>query len=59
MRKKRVVIKNQPTFYHVVSRIVGRQFLIDAEGKEFLVKLFEEMEAFSGCKVHAYTVLQR
>jgi len=57
MRKKRVVIKNQPTFYHVVSRIVGRQFLIDAEGKEFLVKLFEEMEAFSGCKVHAYTVL--
>jgi putative transposase len=43
--------------YHCLSRIVGRDFLLGEEEKEFFVRLIRLLEAFHGCRVLTYCVM--
>lgn len=43
--------------YHIVSRVVDRRMVLDANEKERFRKLLRSTEAFSGCDVLTWTVL--
>jgi REP element-mobilizing transposase RayT len=44
-------------YYHCISRVVDRQFVLGREEKEHLVKLMRGYEAFCGVKVITYCVM--
>ena len=57
MRKARIV-EVMAAYYHVVSRVVGRERLFDAaEERERFTKTMRQVEGFSGVQVLAFAVL--
>jgi putative transposase len=44
-------------FYHIVSRIVDRRFILNDDEKERFRRLLRAVEAFSGCQVLTWTCL--
>ena len=44
-------------YYHIVSRVVDRRMVLDANEKERFRKLMRSTEAFSGCDVLTWTAL--
>ncbi|MFC4992134.1 transposase [Rubritalea tangerina] len=48
---------DRSAIYHVVSRIVGRDFLLDARCKEQFVRYMRMYEAFCGVRVLTYCIM--
>ena len=42
--------------YHVMNRVIGKEFLFSDEAKEDFVRIMREVEAFSGVQVLTYCV---
>ena len=51
------ISEKKPVFYHCVSRIVDRRFVLEAEEKEKFRALMRIYEKFSGCRVTAYCLM--
>jgi REP element-mobilizing transposase RayT len=49
--------ENKPVFYHCISRVVDRRFVLGAEEKEKFRALMRVYERFSGCRVTAYCLM--
>ena len=47
----------KPVFYHCVSRVVDRRFVLGAEEKEKFRALMRIYEKFSGCRVTSYCLM--
>ena len=47
----------KPVFYHCISRVVDRRFVLGAEEKEKFRALMRIYEKFSGCRVTAYCLM--
>ena len=56
MRRPRVKVEGEG-FYHVVSRIGGKRFLIDETEKGVLLGMIRGAAAFSGVEVYTYAVM--
>ncbi len=56
MRRPRVKVEGEG-FYHVVSRIGGRRFLIDEAEKGVLLGMIRGAAAFSGVELYTYAVM--
>ena len=56
MRRPRVKVEGEG-FYHVVSRIGGRRFLIDGKEKSVLLGMIRAAAAFSGVELYTYAVM--
>ena len=56
MRRPRVKVEGEG-FYHVVSRIAGKKFLIDEDEKGRLLGMIRAAAAFSGVEVYTYAVM--
>ena len=56
MRRPRVKVDGEG-FYHVVSRIGGKRFLIDETEKGILLGMIRGAAAFSGVEVYTYAVM--
>ena len=44
-------------YYHVISRIVNREYLMDEDEKDFFVGLMRRVETFSAVQVLTFAVL--
>lgn len=51
------VLGNGEAFYHILSRVVDRRFILDDTEKERFRRLMRAVEAFSGCQVLTWTCL--
>lgn len=49
--------QNKPVFYHCISRVVDRRFVLGAVEKEKFRALMRVYERFSGCRVAAYCLM--
>lgn len=49
--------ERKPVFYHCISRVVDRRFVLGAEEKEKFRALMRIYEKFSGCRVTAYCLM--
>jgi putative transposase len=47
----------KPVFYHVISRVVDRRFVLGAEEKEKFRALMRLQEKFTGCRVGSYCLM--
>ena len=56
MRRPRIKVEGEG-FYHVVSRIGGRRFLMDDEEKGILLEMVRAAAAFSGVDVYTYALM--
>jgi REP element-mobilizing transposase RayT len=56
MRVSRIK-ETRPAHYHIMSRIVDRQMLMNPSEKEYFRKLMRAVEAFSGCQVITHATL--
>jgi len=56
MRRARIKLPGEG-FYHVVSRIGGRRFLLDDREKAILLRFIRAAAAFSGVEVYTYAVM--
>ena len=56
MRRPRVKVEGEG-FYHVVSRIGGRRFLIDEAEKGILLSMIRAAAVFSGVELYTYAVM--
>ena len=56
MRRPRVKVEGDG-FYHVVSRIGGKRFLIDEKEKAILLGMIRAAAAFSGVEVYTFAVM--
>ena len=56
MRVARVLGEGE-AFYHILSRVVDRRFVLDDTEKERFRRLMRAIEAFSGCQVLTWTCL--
>lgn len=56
MRQPRLK-SEESAHYHCISRIVGRDFLIDDEGKEFFSKLLRLLAIYHDCRVLTYCIM--
>ena len=56
MRRPRVKVEGEG-FYHVVSRIGGRRFLIDDAEKGILLSMIRAAAMFSGVELYTYAVM--
>ena len=56
MRRPRIKVEGEG-FYHVVSRIGGKRFLIDETEKGVLLGMIRGAAAFSGVEVYTYAVM--
>jgi REP element-mobilizing transposase RayT len=62
MRKARWLAKwrdseKKPVFYHCISRVVDRRFVLGAEEKERFRTLMRMQENFTGCRVVSYCLM--
>lgn len=48
---------HKPVFYHCISRVVDRRFVLGAEEKEKFRALMRVYERFSGCRVLSYCLM--
>ena len=44
-------------YYHCISRVVDRQFVLNEEEKENFVALIRKLEAFHGMRVVTYCIM--
>ncbi len=49
--------ENKPVFYHCISRVVDRRFVLGAEEKEKFRTLMRMQENFTGCRVVSYCLM--
>jgi REP element-mobilizing transposase RayT len=56
MRRARIKVDGEG-FYHVVSRIGGRRFLLDDAEKGILLEMIRAAAAFSGVEVYTYALM--
>jgi putative transposase len=49
--------ENKPVFYHCISRVVDRRFVLGAEEKEKFRTLMRMQEKFTGCRVVSYCLM--
>jgi len=56
MRRKRVKEPGRAC-YHVMNRVIGKEFLFTEEGKDRFVQIMREVEAFTGVQVLTYCVM--
>ena len=56
MRRPRVKVEGEG-FYHVVSRIGGKRFLIDGEEKDILLGMIRAAAAFSGVELYTFAIM--
>jgi REP element-mobilizing transposase RayT len=49
--------EKKPVFYHCVSRVVDRRFVLGAAEKEKFRALMRIHEVFSGCRVVSYCLM--
>jgi REP element-mobilizing transposase RayT len=49
--------ESKPVFYHCISRIVDRRFVLGAQEKEKFRTLMRMYEKFSGCRVTSYCLM--
>jgi putative transposase len=49
--------EKKPVFYHCISRVVDRRFVLGAEEKEKFRALMRIYEKFSGCRVVSYCLM--
>ena len=56
MRRPRIEAEGEG-FYHVVSRIAGRRFLLDEKEQRVLLGMIRAAAAFSGVEVYTYAVM--
>ena len=56
MRRPRIKVEGEG-FYHVVSRIGGRRFLMDDEERGILLGMVRAVAAFSGVDVYTYALM--
>jgi REP element-mobilizing transposase RayT len=49
--------ERKPVFYHCISRVVDRRFVLGVEEKEKFRALMRIYEKFSGCRVTAYCLM--
>ena len=49
--------EKKPVFYHLISRIVDRRFVLGAEEKEKFRALMRMQENFTGCRVLSYCLM--
>jgi hypothetical protein len=49
--------ESKPVFYHCISRIVDRRFVLGAQEKEKFRTLLRMYEKFSGCRVTSYCLM--
>jgi REP element-mobilizing transposase RayT len=56
-RSSRRTIHEQEGGYHIVSRIVGQQFLMDSEGKDYFVKVLHHLCRVYFVNLHAYCIM--
>ncbi len=45
------------SYYHCISRVVDRQFVLKEEEKEHFVALMRKLEAFHGMRVVTYCIM--
>lgn len=57
MRMARIKLTGRGAVYHCVSRVVGRQHLLDDVCKETLVGLLWKLAAFYGLEVVTYCMM--
>ena len=56
MRRPRVKVEGDG-FYHVVSRIGGKRFLIDEKEKAILLGMIRAAAAFSGVELYTFAIM--
>ena len=56
MRRPRVKVEGEG-FYHVVSRIGGKRFLIDGKEKSILLGMIRAAAAFSGVELYTFAIM--
>ena len=56
MRRPRVKVEGEG-FYHVVSRIGGKRFLIDEAEKGILLGMIRAAAAFSGVELYTFAIM--
>ena len=49
--------ENKPVFYHCISRVVDRRFVLGTEEKEKFRALMRMQEKFTGCRVVSYCLM--
>ena len=57
MRMARIKLTGRGAVYHCVSRVVGRERLLDDSCKEMLVQLLWKLAAFYGLEIITYCML--
>jgi REP element-mobilizing transposase RayT len=57
MRKPRVLGNRKSNFYHVMSRVVDRQYIFGDEEKEFFRLTMHKLEAFTGIRILTYCIM--
>jgi putative transposase len=49
--------RQKPVIYHCVSRVVGRQFVLEVDEREHFRMLMRMCEKFTGCRVLSYCLM--
>jgi REP element-mobilizing transposase RayT len=49
--------RTKPVIYHCLSRVVGRQFVLEVDEREHFRMLMRMCEKFSGCRVLSYCLM--
>ena len=57
MRHLRIFGQGPVSYYHVVSRVIERRFVLDVEEREHFCRLMRQQELFSGVRVVTWTCL--
>jgi len=57
MRKARVKFNNLPGYFHCMSRIINREFLLDDACRDQFVKILRKVEALTGTEVVTFVVM--
>ena len=57
MRKPRLLGRSETNYYHVMSRVVNRDYILGDEEKEFFRRTMRRLEAFMGVRVLTYCIM--
>lgn len=57
MRKPRILGRRETNHYHVMSRVVNRDYIFGDEEKEFFRRTMRKLEAFTGLQVLTYCIM--
>ncbi|MGL4399486.1 MAG: transposase [Luteolibacter sp.] len=49
--------RTKPVIYHCISRVVGRQFVLEVDEREHFWMLMRRCEKFTGCRVLSYCLM--